>query len=124
MNNSTHFKAEFSTNSPPLPRISRDLAIFVIAIYGINILVATFGNARVLFLLRRRRDLRKVPHFRGTTTNSVTLVTVTLAASMNVAIPFLHHKMLQVRPPNQQSTDQPRVTAWRAAARPKAVDVE
>ena len=334
MNNSTHFKAEFSTNSPPLPRISRDLAIFVTAIYGINILVATFGNARVLFLLRRRRDLRKVPHyflanlaltgflsplvtmpyltlmttvnyfelsanlpaaievfcrlasplafafsvlnaltfslmaldrqdrvlrpfnpritqskvkkiipltwvlslltavmhailvrseeqsacvkyypynnvtaslssglhafrfvagqvyniailiitvtyirirkklrssainssssanqrhekqftkltfkicamfllfrlpvtlchsvtkigeFRGTTTNSVTLVTVTLAASMSVAIPFLHHKMLQVRPPNQQSTDQPRVTAWRAAARPEAVDVE
>ena len=323
MNNSTHFKVGFSTNTSPMTRISRDLAIFVFAFLGVNILVATFGNARVLFMLRRRRDLRKVPHyflanltltgllsalvkmpyltlmttvnyfelsanlpatmevfcklafplafaftvlnaltfslmaldrqdrvlrpfsphitqskvkkiilltwglslltsvviailirndeqsacvkyypynsimtshinvlhavpfisdqvenitvliitvsyirirkklrssatissssgnrrhekqitkftfnicamfllfklpvvlchsviklgeFRGATTNSVTLVTVTLTASMHVAIPFLHHKMLQVRPPNQQTTDQPRVTAWR-----------
>lgn len=325
MNNSTHFNVEFSTNSPPLTRVSKDLAIFVIAFLGINTLVTTFGNARMLFAFRIRRDLRKVPHyflanlaltgflsalvtmpnlilmttvnyfglsanppaaievfcklgfsltfafnvlhaltfslmaldrqdrvlspfsprvtqtkvrriipltwvlslltavviailirneeqsacvkyyhyhdtisfsnavhavafaarqvdiitiliitttyirirkklrsfaisssssanrrqekqltkltfnicalfllfrllvilcrsmtkfgeFRGTTTNSVTLVTVALAASLNVAIPFFHHKMLQVRPPNQQHTDQPRVTAWRAAA--------
>ena len=326
MNNSTHFKVGFSTNTSPMTRISRDLAIFVFAFLGVNILVATFGNARVLFMLRRRRDLRKVPHyflanlamtgflsalvkmpyltlmttvnyfelsanlpatmevfcklafpltfaftvlnaltfplmaldrqdrvlrpfslritpskvkkiipltwglslltavviailirnyeqqsacvkyypyskvttsqdtkalhivtiftglveniavliiavsyirirkklrssatnssssgnqrqekqvtkftfsicamfllfklpvvlchsvtkigeFRGATTNSVTLVTVTLTASMHVAIPFLHHKMLQVRPPNQQTRDQPRVTAWRS----------
>lgn len=64
--------------------------------------------------------------YRGPTTNSAMLVTVTLAASLYVAIPFLHHEMLQVRPPNQQqtnqqSTDQPRVTAWRARVRPEII---
>lgn len=63
MNNSAHFKVEFSTNSPSVTRISWDLAIFVLAFLGVSILVATFGNARVLFMLRRRRDLRKVPHY-------------------------------------------------------------
>lgn len=56
----------------------------------------------------------KIGEFRGTTTTSVTLVTVTLTASLYVTLPFLHHKMLQVRPPNQQSTDQLTVTAWRS----------
>jgi len=67
--------------------------------------------------------------YRGPTTNSAMLVTVTLAASLYVAIPFLHHEMLQVKPPNQQqtnqqSTDQPRVSAWRTAARPETVGFE
>ena len=39
MNNSTHFKVEFSTNSPSVTRISWDLAIFVLAFLGVNILV-------------------------------------------------------------------------------------
>jgi len=63
MNNSKHFKAEFLTDSATSTRVPRELAIFVITFVGINILVATVGNARVLIVLRRRRDLRKVPHY-------------------------------------------------------------
>lgn len=62
MNNSTIFKAEFSTNSTPSTHVPRDLAIFVITFVAINILVAAIGNAYVLILLRSRQDFRKVPH--------------------------------------------------------------
>lgn len=63
MNNSTNSKAEFSSNSTPSTRVPREVAIFVITFVGINILVATISNARVLIVLRRRRDLRKLPHY-------------------------------------------------------------
>lgn len=63
MNNSTNFKVEFSTNSAPSTRVPAALAIFVITFVGISILVATIGNARVLLSLKRRQDLRKVPHY-------------------------------------------------------------
>lgn len=63
MNNCTNSKAEFSSNSTPSTRVPREVAIFVITFVGINILVATISNARVLIVLRRRRDLRKLPHY-------------------------------------------------------------
>ena len=85
MNNSTHFKAEFSADSATSTRVLRELAIFVV-----TLLVSTFcwqqsvtlacwscfdddkifvksslfvrqlGNARLLIVLRRRQDLREI----------------------------------------------------------------
>ncbi len=43
--------------------ISRGLAISVVVFLVISILAGAFGKARVCFLLRRRQDLRKVPHY-------------------------------------------------------------
>ena len=42
---------------------SRDVAISVVILMAICILAGTVGNARVCILLRRRHDLRKVPHY-------------------------------------------------------------
>ena len=63
MNNSARVKANISTSnsliSTPLPT---GLAIFAVSFMAISTLAGTFGNARVCILLRRRRNLRKVPH--------------------------------------------------------------
>lgn len=64
--NSTRFKANFSGTTSGFPsstRVPRELAITVIAFVTVSILAALAGNTRVCILLRRRRDLRKVPHY-------------------------------------------------------------
>ena len=64
MNSSTSFKTNFSTvNSTSTTPLPRGLAIFVVSFLAISVLAGTFGNARVCILLRRRRNLRKVPHY-------------------------------------------------------------
>ena len=64
MNNSTNYQGNFSTtNSVTSTRVPKHLAIFVITFLTICILVGSFGNARVCIVLRRRQDLRKVPHY-------------------------------------------------------------
>lgn len=64
MNISTSLRVEFSGNSAAPPaRVPMGLAIFVITFVTISILVATVGNTRMLILLARRQDLRKVPHY-------------------------------------------------------------
>lgn len=42
---------------------SRDVSISIVILLTIVFLTGTVGNARVCVLLRRRHDLRKVPHF-------------------------------------------------------------
>lgn len=64
MNISTNFQGNLSTaSSAPSARVPRHLAIFVVVFVAASILAGTFGNAHVCILLRRRRDLRKVPHY-------------------------------------------------------------
>ena len=68
MNSSTEAKMETMNStaatdfdhSEPIPN---GLALFVVIFSVISVLAGTFGNARVCFLLRRRQDLRKVPHY-------------------------------------------------------------
>ena len=60
MNSSTNFLTPRTASLTPLPT---GLAIFVVSFLAISILAGTFGNARVCILLRRRRNLRKVPHY-------------------------------------------------------------
>ena len=64
MNNSSTFKANFSTVSSVLPtRLPTSLAIFVVSFMTVSIMAGAVGNARVCILLRRRQNLRKVPHY-------------------------------------------------------------
>ena len=58
MNVSTN--AEESSLSTPLPR---SLAIAVYVVLSMVILAGPSGNAFICYRLRRRRDLRKVPHY-------------------------------------------------------------
>jgi len=58
MNVSTN--AEESSLSTPLPR---SLAIAVYVVLSMVILAGASGNAFICYRLRRRRDLRKVPHY-------------------------------------------------------------
>ena len=43
--------------------LSRDVSISVVILLSIGIFAGAVGNARVCILLRRRHDLRKVPHY-------------------------------------------------------------
>ena len=64
MNNSTNFQANLSlTSSRPSTRVPRNLAVFIVTFVAICVLAGTFGNARVCVLLRKRQNLRKVPHY-------------------------------------------------------------
>ena len=64
MNSSTSFKTNFSTvSSTSITPLPTGLAIFAVSFLAISILAGTFGNARVCILLRRRQNLRKVPHY-------------------------------------------------------------
>ena len=64
MNNLTSLDGNFSTTGiAPTTRVPRNLAIAVITFVAFNILAGSFGNASVCVLLRRRQDLRKVPHY-------------------------------------------------------------
>ena len=51
------------TTNYSLTTPSKYVAISVVILLTIGILAGTVGNARVCILLRRRHDLRKVPHF-------------------------------------------------------------
>lgn len=64
MDNSKSFKASSSAaSSPTTTPLPTGLAAFVVSFLAISILAGTFGNARVCVLLRRRQNLRKVPHY-------------------------------------------------------------
>lgn len=64
MNNSTNFEGNLpTTRSASSTRVPRHLAIFVIVFVAVSILAGTFGNGGVCLLHRKRRDLRKVPHY-------------------------------------------------------------
>ena len=58
MNRSASDSASYISSIP-----SRDVSISVVILLTIGVLAGTVGNARVCILLRRRHDLRKVPHF-------------------------------------------------------------
>lgn len=51
-----------SNHSAPAP-VSRGALIADISLLAIGLLAGTFGNGRACLLLRRRRDLRRTPHF-------------------------------------------------------------
>ena len=65
MNNSTNFQANLSLTSsaPSATRVPRNLATFIVTFVAICVSAGAFGNARVCVLLRKRQDLRKVPHY-------------------------------------------------------------
>ena len=60
MNNTANFSAMSNATSTQVPKT---VAIFVVVLVTICLLAGTFGNARVCVLLRKRQDLRKVPHY-------------------------------------------------------------
>ena len=51
-----------NSHSTPEP-VSRGVLIADISLLAIGFLAGTFGNGRACLLLRRRRDLRRTPHF-------------------------------------------------------------
>lgn len=53
---------ENGPDSAPVP-VSRGVPIADISLLVIGFLAGTFGNGRACLLLRRRRDLRRTPHF-------------------------------------------------------------
>ena len=64
MSNSTNVNVStMMKGSNPSTSIPRSLAIAVIVMLSILILAGATGNSFVCNLLRRRRDLRKVPHY-------------------------------------------------------------
>lgn len=64
MKNSTGVEGNFSiTNRTSTTQVPEYLAIAVITFVAFCILAGTFANAGVCILLRRRQDLRKVPHY-------------------------------------------------------------
>ena len=58
MNRSSVDRASYIPKGP-----SQDVSISIVVLLTIVFLTGTVGNARVCVLLRRRHDLRKVPHF-------------------------------------------------------------
>ena len=58
MNRSSIDTASYISTAP-----SRDVSISIVILLTIGFLAGTVGNARVCVQLRRRHDLRKVPHF-------------------------------------------------------------
>lgn len=57
-----HSSMENGHDSAPVP-VSRGVLIADISLLVIGFLAGTFGNGRACLLLRRRRDLRRTPHF-------------------------------------------------------------
>ena len=49
--------------STPATRVPIGLAIYVVAFSAVGVLAAALGNTRICILLRRRRNLRKAPHY-------------------------------------------------------------
>ena len=74
VNFSTMMEESYPSTPAPAP-VPRSLAIVVLVILSILILAGASGNALVCNLLRRRPDLRKVPHYLLANLSSTGLLT-------------------------------------------------